>query len=198
MRYITVIVFNLFLSFNVAQLGGYQLGGIFKLPQDMLCKLVSPYGLLPCPFAWNNVCLGNNVPAAFLGSCGGWRSLERYAWVNTVNVDGMVGAEGWTVVGAIRSIHPFVEDVDSTAGSRREGPDLVNVWIGIGGVFHYVFVRGSNSSPFLPSSTPSSLAPSTTVGLPSLCIFFRGSWWQSSKGYRWSGDGQWPHNRSQA
>lgn len=84
----------------------------------MLWKLVSPYTLLPCPFAWNDVRLGNDVPTAFLGSCGGWGSLERYAWVHTIDVGRMVGAEGWTVVSAVRSIHAFVEDVDSAAGSR--------------------------------------------------------------------------------
>ena len=153
-------------STSVNQRKGYQLGGIFKLPQDILSRLVSPHALLPCPFAWNDVRLGNDVPAAFLGSCGGWGSLERYAWVHTIDVSGMIGAEGWTMVGAVRSIHPFVEDVDSTAGSRRKGPHLhlVNVWHR--SVLHFVFIRNPTSSPFSPSS-PS--APSATTGSRNRC-----------------------------
>ena len=160
----------------------------------MLCKLVGPYALLPCLFAWNDIRLGNDIPAAFLGSCSGWGSLERYAWVHTINIGGMAGTEGRTVVGTVRSIHTFVEDVDSAAGSRRQNPDLVDVWVGIDGVFHGVFIRSSTSSPFPPSSTSSSStsssALSTTSGLSSLCILFHRSWWWNSEGCRWSGGGR--------
>ena len=109
------------------------MGGIFKLPQDTT-RLVSPHALFPCPFAWNDVRLGNDVPAPFLGSWGRWGSLECYAWVHTINIIGMVGAEGWTMVDAVRSVNPFVEDVDSTLGSRRKDPHPVNAWVGIGGI----------------------------------------------------------------
>ena len=86
------------------------------------------------------------------------------------------------MVGAVRRIHPFVEDVDSTAGSRREESDLVNVWVGVSvhGVFCTVFLGNPTSSPtsspsYSPSSPPrpTTSASSATAGLPSLGIWFR-------------------------
>ena len=132
----------------------------------MLSKLVNPHVLLPCPFAWNNVCLWNDVPSAFLGCCGRWGSFECYAWVQAISVDGVWRPKRWTVVGAVGSVHPFVEDINSTARSRGKELLLVDVWIGvgigigigIGGVVCSVFLRNLTASPSSPSS-PSSPLP---------------------------------------
>ena len=86
----------------------------------MLRKLINPYALFSCSFAWNNVCFRNDVPAALLGCYGRWGSLERDARAQAINVDGMRCAKGWSVVAAVRSVRPFIEDVDSTAGSGGE------------------------------------------------------------------------------
>jgi hypothetical protein len=87
------------------------------------------------------------------------------------DINGMVGAEGWTMVGAVRSVNPFVEDVDSTLGSRRKEALLVNVWVGIGGiggVLHCVFVHN-------PTSLPFSSSMNVWVGIRGIlhCVFVR-------------------------
>ena len=78
------------------------------------------------------------------------------------------------MVGAVRSVNPFVEDVDSTAGSRREEPILINVWVGIGvgvdGVVCSIFLRNPTASPSSPSSPsfPPPSAPSSFSATPGL------------------------------
>jgi len=80
------------------------------------------------------------------------------------------------VVGTIRSVHSFVEDVDSMAGCRGKGPYLVglclvDVWVGngvgIGGVVCTVFLRNPTASPSSPSF-PLPSAPSSFSATPGL------------------------------